>query len=163
MRRKPTRLALAAAALLAGGLVVLAPGRAAAQQLLDSYSAWLSPRDHFNSRGQRLTSAAAIIRQDRANLHRFGRADPQDQWDGFVHDEGNRAVLERWIAAGELSPNDARAIVGGNSMVSSYIKNEKLREAFSFHSLLVGGNPMITVEIWGSGGTGRSVRVWVQR
>ncbi len=28
------------------------------------------------------------------------------------------------------------------SIVSSYIQNEKLREAFSFHSLLVGGNPM---------------------
>lgn len=28
------------------------------------------------------------------------------------------------------------------SMVSSYIQNEKLREAFSFHSLLVGGNPI---------------------
>ena len=28
------------------------------------------------------------------------------------------------------------------SIVSSYIENEKLREAFSFHSLLVGGNPM---------------------
>ncbi|GEN98319.1 phytoene dehydrogenase [Novosphingobium sediminis] len=28
------------------------------------------------------------------------------------------------------------------SIVSSYIENDKLREAFSFHSLLVGGNPM---------------------
>lgn len=28
------------------------------------------------------------------------------------------------------------------SIVSSYIEHEKLREAFSFHSLLVGGNPM---------------------
>jgi phytoene desaturase len=34
------------------------------------------------------------------------------------------------------------------SMVSSYIENEKLREAFSFHSLLVGGNPMNTSAIY---------------
>ncbi len=34
------------------------------------------------------------------------------------------------------------------SMVSSFIKNEKLREAFSFHSLLVGGNPMTTSAIY---------------
>jgi len=34
------------------------------------------------------------------------------------------------------------------SMVSSFVKNEKLREAFSFHSLLVGGNPMTTSAIY---------------
>ena len=34
------------------------------------------------------------------------------------------------------------------SMVSSFIRNEKLREAFSFHSLLVGGNPMTTSAIY---------------
>jgi phytoene desaturase len=34
------------------------------------------------------------------------------------------------------------------SMVSSFIKNDKLREAFSFHSLLVGGNPMTTSAIY---------------
>ncbi|MEO1731190.1 MAG: phytoene desaturase family protein, partial [Pseudomonadota bacterium] len=34
------------------------------------------------------------------------------------------------------------------SMVSSYIKHPKLREAFSFHSLLVGGNPMKTSSIY---------------
>ena len=44
-----------------------------AQTLVESYVAFLSEADHFNSNGQRLTSAAAIIRQDRANFHRFGR------------------------------------------------------------------------------------------
>jgi phytoene desaturase len=34
------------------------------------------------------------------------------------------------------------------SMVSSFIRNEKLREAFSFHTLLVGGNPMTTSAIY---------------
>jgi phytoene desaturase len=57
------------------------------------------------------------------------------------------------------------------SMVSSYIKNDKLREAFSFHSLLVGGNPMKTSSIyalihklekdggvwWARGGTNRLI------
>ena len=57
------------------------------------------------------------------------------------------------------------------SMVSSYIKNDKLREAFSFHSLLVGGNPMNTSSIyalihklekdggvwWARGGTNRLI------
>ena len=34
------------------------------------------------------------------------------------------------------------------SIVSSYIKHPKLREAFSFHTLLVGGNPMTTSAIY---------------
>ena len=34
------------------------------------------------------------------------------------------------------------------SMVSSFIKSEKLREALSFHTLLVGGNPMATSSIY---------------
>lgn len=34
------------------------------------------------------------------------------------------------------------------SMVSSFVKHEKLREALSFHSLLVGGNPMTASAIY---------------
>ncbi len=34
------------------------------------------------------------------------------------------------------------------SIVSSYVKSEKLREALSFHTLLVGGNPMNTSAIY---------------
>ena len=57
------------------------------------------------------------------------------------------------------------------SMVSSYVENEKLREALSFHTLLVGGNPMKTSSIyalihklemdggvwWTKGGTNRLI------
>jgi phytoene desaturase len=62
------------------------------------------------------------------------------------------------------------------STVARYVKNEKLREALSFHSLLVGGNPFETSSIytlihylernWGvffpRGGTGALVRALVQ-
>lgn len=34
------------------------------------------------------------------------------------------------------------------AMVSRFIKNEKLRQAFSFHSLLVGGNPFVTSSMY---------------
>lgn len=61
------------------------------------------------------------------------------------------------------------------SIVSHYIENEKLREAFSFHTLLVGGNPMTTSAIyalihklekdggvwWAKGGTNRLVAAMV--
>ena len=35
------------------------------------------------------------------------------------------------------------------SLVSSYIKNEKLRRMLSMHPLLVGGNPFTTTSIYG--------------
>jgi phytoene desaturase len=34
------------------------------------------------------------------------------------------------------------------SIVAKFVKNEKLREAFSFHTLLIGGNPMTTSAIY---------------
>jgi phytoene desaturase len=62
------------------------------------------------------------------------------------------------------------------SMVSSFIEHDKLRQAFSFHSLLVGGNPFATSSIytlihalerqWGvwfpKGGTGALVQAMVK-
>ncbi len=62
------------------------------------------------------------------------------------------------------------------SMVSSFVDNEKLREAFSFHTLLVGGNPMTASSIyalihklekeggvwWAKGGTNRLVAAMVK-
>ena len=61
------------------------------------------------------------------------------------------------------------------SMVSHFIEDEKLREAFSFHTLLVGGNPMKTSAIyalihklekdggvwWAKGGTNRLIAAMV--
>ena len=62
------------------------------------------------------------------------------------------------------------------SIVSSYISDERLREALSFHTLLVGGNPMTTSAIyalihklekdggvwWAKGGTNRLVAAMVK-
>lgn len=61
------------------------------------------------------------------------------------------------------------------SIVSSYVRDEKLREALSFHTLLVGGNPMTASAIyalihklekdggvwWAKGGTNRLVAAMV--
>ena len=50
----------------------------AALKMTRSSNLSLSEQDHLNSNEQRLTTAAAIIRQDRANFHRFGLRDPAD-------------------------------------------------------------------------------------
>ena len=49
-------------------------------------------------------------------------------------------------AAPALAKNQAWRSV--YSMVGKYVKSEKLREALSFHTLLVGGNPMTTSSIY---------------
>ena len=72
--------------LAALAFVVLLTLRGQAQQLLESYTAFISTNDLYNSNGQRLRQPWQIIRQDRANYHRFGTGDPQDQWDSFFGD-----------------------------------------------------------------------------
>jgi hypothetical protein len=88
-----------------------------AQQLIESYQAFLSERDHFNSNGQRLTTAAEIIRQDRANFHRFGLRDPGDENDEYFADTTNRETLERMIERGQIDEYTVRSIVNGTPLV----------------------------------------------
>lgn len=90
---------------------------ASAQQLKESYKALLSERDHFNSNGERLRTAAAIIRQDRANVHRFGIRDRADQDDVFFADMDNRAALEALIERGTSEPHAINRIVNGTPLV----------------------------------------------
>ena len=117
---------------LALGLALLA-GAASAQQLLETYVAEISPNDHFNSNGQRLTQPWQIIRQDRANFHRYGAGDAGDEWDSFFASADNRAAAERMIMDGYISPQAARDIVNGN--------------------------PIVVVEVWGYGDTGTYLNI----
>lgn len=115
--------------------LLLSASTAQAQQLLDSYDALLSWNDHHNSSGERLTAPWQIIRQDRANFHRYGRADPQDQWDSFFGSQTNREIAERMVAQGRISSSVAAAIVSNEVMVH--------------------------VEVWGYGDVGQYVAVSV--
>lgn len=92
-----------------------------AQALLDGYVARLGPQDHFNSNGVRLDNAPAIIRQDRANLYRFGKGDPEDDTDGFFHLPENRAKMEAMLRAGSITPSAERRIVNGTPLIEVLI------------------------------------------
>jgi hypothetical protein len=105
------------AAGLAAVLLVLGAGAAQACQLREEYLARLGPRDHFNSKGVRLTSAAAIIRQDRANFHQFGIRDPEDGGDRFFASLENRARLERMLELGSATPGAISAIVNDTPLI----------------------------------------------
>jgi len=104
--------------IVALGLTALGAEPAVAQHgPVGHYTARLSARDHFNSSGVRLTTVAAIIRQDRANVHRFGLIDGEDQPDNFFGVAQNRASLERLLARGSMGPGVARAIVNGEPLI----------------------------------------------
>lgn len=111
-----TLLLVLVAAMLGTGLV----RRADAQilgQLVESYSARLSPRDHYNSNGERLRSAAAIIRQDRANFYVYGLRDDEDEPDPYFSSKGNRARLEQMLENGRTTPEAIYRVVNGTPLI----------------------------------------------
>lgn len=103
-----------AAALLAGASVA-AP--AAAQDLVGGYVAYIGEDDLYNSRGQRLTEPWQVLRQDRANFHRFGISQPGDEWDPFFGDADNREAMERLIMNGGIEPRARRILMQGGATV----------------------------------------------
>ena len=91
--------------------------RARADELIEQYVAVLSESDHFNSKGNRLADAAAIIRQDRANYHKFGLRDRGDSGDNFFASAANRDLLERMLNRGTSSRSAINAIVNRTPVV----------------------------------------------
>ncbi|WP_417671728.1 hypothetical protein [Roseibium sp.] len=82
--------------------------------VLEVYTAYLGPADHFNSKGARLTQPWQIIRQDRANFHKFGIRDGGDQSDRFFGSIANRNRMEQMILRGTIDRSAANRIVNGN-------------------------------------------------
>jgi hypothetical protein len=86
-------------------------------QLVESYTARLSPRDHYNSNGERLQSAAAIIRQDRANFYVYGLRDNEDEPDPYFSSKGNRARLEQMLENGRTTSEAIYRVVNGTPLI----------------------------------------------
>lgn len=109
MKLMHTFIAILSAALLGS--------TAFADTLSESYVTRLSTRDHFNSSGERLDSAAAIIRQDRANFHKFGKRDGEDEADSFFSSARNRELLEKLLERGSADKGAIRSIMTGTPLV----------------------------------------------
>lgn len=81
---------------------------------LDLYSARISAKDRVNSKGVALKTLSAILAQDRANYHRFGKRDPQDEKDFvFKTAEGRQLIPKAKI---EIDPALKRRILGGGDV-----------------------------------------------
>jgi len=106
--------ALAGAALLVAGL----SGAAKADEYLGSYVARISHHDHFVSDGYPLDTAAQMVRQDRANFHKFRLRDREDQPDRWFRSAESRARLERILRRpGAITGPVRRAILNGESLI----------------------------------------------
>jgi hypothetical protein len=96
---------------------MLAGFEASQAGLIESYVARIGPNDHYSSRGVRLRSVAEILRQDRANLHRFGLGDPEDQYDSYFRSASRRSRIARYYRHGIIEPGLASEILYGNPLI----------------------------------------------
>ncbi|ESY12022.1 hypothetical protein NKH64_22475 [Mesorhizobium sp. M0999] len=107
--------------LTVAGLLLASPiavGGAQAGDELGSYVARISDRDHHASDGYELSSAAQMVRQDRANWHKFHRRDADDQGDDWFRSNDDRAYLERMLKrGGAMSSSTRNAIVNGEPLI----------------------------------------------
>jgi len=125
---------LSALAFAAATLFTTVPA-AFADDIIGSYVAYIGRDDLYNSKGARLNEPWQILRQDRANYHRFGISQSGDEWDSFFSSVKNRAIMERMIM---------------NGSITSGARNSLLR-----------GGATVFVRIYGTGSTGRSIKVTV--
>ena len=131
--------------------------------------------DYSNDEDQLFSEIAKLNPADVAGYQRFLEYSAQVYEEGYVK-LGHVPFLDfksMLKAAPALAKKQAWRSV--YSMVSSYIEDERLRQAFSFHTLLVGGSPMKTSSIyalihklekdggvwWAKGGTNRLIAAMV--
>jgi len=96
-----------------------------AQTPLGGYSAFIGTEDLYNSSGTRLKDAVQILRQDRANVHRFGIVHPNDEKDPWFFQPEARAAMEGMFRnGGGIPASIQRAILQGNVPVYVTIYTE---------------------------------------
>lgn len=115
---------------VAGLLLASALGTSAAKadDMLGSYVARISERDHHASDGFALDSAAQMVRQDRANWHKFHRRDSDDEGDDWFRSNDDRADLQRMLErGGAMSSSTRRAIVNGEPLIQVDVYSRSVR------------------------------------
>lgn len=92
-------------------------------QVIVTYSAEWSNFDHFNSSGNRLTTAGQVLQQDRANVHKFGKSTVSDSYDGFFTTVERRSLLSRATVTSycHLNPAAARNALVNSSPVGTVV------------------------------------------
>jgi phytoene desaturase len=104
--------------------------------------------DYSNDDAQLNAEIARLNPEDVAGYRRFLDYAAEVYREGYVK-LGHVAFLDfRSMVRAAPALMKAQAWRSVYAKVSGFVKNEKLREALSFHTLLVGGNPMATSAIY---------------
>ncbi|BCH26204.1 hypothetical protein MesoLjLc_61180 [Mesorhizobium sp. L-8-10] len=114
--------------LLAAGMSALLPGLASGDTLLGSYVARISANDHQASDGYPLDTAARMVRQDRANWHKFGSGDIEDEHDPWFGSAQARVRFEVMLnKSSAMTDATRRAIVRGEPVVEVQVYRQSVR------------------------------------
>lgn len=106
----------------------LGASAAQADQLLGTYVARISERDHQASDGYALDSAGQVVRQDRANVHRHIQTDEEDDIDGWFTTNAKRARFEQLLnRPGAMSNSTRSAILHGDPLIEVEVYRESVR------------------------------------
>ncbi len=97
-----------------------------ASYLIDIYYARISERDHYSSSGLYLRDISAILRQDRANYHKFYKRDREDTSDSFFSSKRNRGKLRYLLRYGYISERTEEAILYRNPLLKIRIYNDHI-------------------------------------
>jgi hypothetical protein len=101
---------------------------AQADTLLGSYVARISDRDHHASDGYELSTAAQMVRQDRAYWHKFGSGDRDDEGDRWFRTNAQRERLQAMLEqSGAMSQRTRSAIVNGEPLVQVDVYRNSVR------------------------------------
>lgn len=102
-------------------VIAFSAGAASADRLVEEYNAYIGEEDLYNSYGERLTAPWQVIRQDRANYHRYGISQPGDEGDSFFASAKNREKAERMIQYGTIERRAARDVLRGGALINVQI------------------------------------------
>jgi hypothetical protein len=107
--------------LIATTLLLLSIETSKAQDYSALYEARLSAQDHTSSDGSKLTDVASILRQDRANYHKFKKRDAEDQTDAFFSSAKHRELIDSYFknvySDNPMNAKDKQAILNGTPLV----------------------------------------------
>lgn len=90
---------------------------------LCSYTAYISDQNKYNSSGKsvvtglNINSVGQILRQNRADVHRFGVGTFGDTKDCYFNNINNRSRIPVMIKNGVISQNTIRQIITGNPLL----------------------------------------------
>ncbi|WP_269932101.1 hypothetical protein [Aminobacter sp. HY435] len=121
-----TTKGIVAASLVAS--IVFGTGLAHADQLLGTYVARISGKDHLASDGYVLDSAAQVVRQDRANVHRHIQTDEEDDIDDWFTTNAKRARFEQLLnRSGAMNSATRNAILNGEPLIEVEVYRQSVR------------------------------------